>query len=271
MKNYGLVLEPIVIEKDYLLGGFGSIGGTILQPDGQWDMYLPPDEFQNLNGVEPCACTSFGTLNALEILFRRLFGLPKNYSDRFLAKASGTIIPGNSPHKVAETIRKVGLVTQEAWPFDSLINTFDKFYAEVPRSVYALATAFSEEFDFKHEYVPCTPEGLKEALKYSPLGMSVYGWYQDLDHNSPTFGLYTKPQGAEDNHWICVYGFEDGKYWKVFDSYDSTHKKVAWTAMPLQAKRYFVAKQPFPVANPTWWRVFIKWVNQFTGLTYGRI
>lgn len=267
--NYGLRLDPIVVGKDYVLGSYGAIGGEVLQPDGQWDAFLPPDEFQNLNGIEPFACASFGTLNGLEVLFKRVFNLPKNYSDRFLAKASGTTAAGNSPQAVAEAIRKLGLVTQETWPFDATITSFDKFYAEVPRNVYALATAFFAEFEFLHEYVPCTPQAMKEALKYSPLGMSVYGWYMDLNSNSPTFNLYIKPQGVVDNHWVMCYGYEDGKYWKVFDSYDNSHKKVAWGALPLQTKRYHIAKQPFPVANPKWWQVFITWLNNFTGLTYG--
>ena len=35
VKNYGLILEPIVIGKDYVAGD-GMLGATSLQPDGQW-------------------------------------------------------------------------------------------------------------------------------------------------------------------------------------------------------------------------------------------
>src|SRR4051812_48805785 len=113
-RNYGLVLDPIVPEKDYIFGGYGSLGGTIKKPDGQWLDCLPPGEDQFNFGFEPLACTSFGTLNAVEILLRNDLDI-ENYSDRFLAKISGTTESGNSPQTVAETLRKRGVCFQSQW------------------------------------------------------------------------------------------------------------------------------------------------------------
>jgi hypothetical protein len=250
-KNYGLLHQPIVIGEDYVLGGYGSLGGDVLQPDGDWSAYLPGDEFQNLNGIEPSACATFGTLNCVETLLRRL-GLDRNYSDRFLAKASGTTAQGNSPHVIAEYLRKNGDVLQEIWPFDATIKTFADFYADIPRNVYALATAFIDEFDFKHEYIPTDPNSLKSALKLSPVGFSVYAWVLD-----PKTGYYVKPQGVIDNHWVECYGCKEGEYWNIFDSYDNTHKKVAWNALPQIAKRYSITRV---VESETWWQAFLRWL-----------
>src|SRR5438477_426217 len=54
-----------------------------------------------------------------------------------------------------------------------------------------------------------------EALKYSPLGASVVAWYEGSD------GSYYFPEGSISNHWTCIYGYEYGKYWLVFDSDDT--------------------------------------------------
>lgn len=70
--NYGLILsEPE--GDDYVGGVFSPIPDDVIQPTGQWDEWLPEPEYQNLNGVEPSACASFGTLSAVECLIRRLY------------------------------------------------------------------------------------------------------------------------------------------------------------------------------------------------------
>jgi hypothetical protein len=76
------------------------LGGLPVNPSGQWDAFLPPDDVQNI-GVEPEACASFGTLHAVETLARHQFNDATPYSDRFLAQVSGTTHQGNDPHLVA--------------------------------------------------------------------------------------------------------------------------------------------------------------------------
>ena len=85
--NRGLILEKPVPRKDYVFGSRLRLGGLPLVADGQWDRWLPADEVQNLNGIEPMACTTFGTLNCVEALERQEYGDAPNYSDRFLALA----------------------------------------------------------------------------------------------------------------------------------------------------------------------------------------
>ena len=43
VKNSGFIAEPIVIEKDYVFGGYTKLTGEPLEPTGQWDEWLPPE------------------------------------------------------------------------------------------------------------------------------------------------------------------------------------------------------------------------------------
>lgn len=256
--NYGLQFDGIKPE-DFVLGARNELGGKILAPDGQWDSFTPDGEVQNKNGVEPLACVSFTTLNCVEILERKEYGASSNWSDRFLASISGTKEKkGNSPQTVAETLRKRGCVPENDYPFD--VNTYEDFYKTVPQRLYTLALAFQAEYVLGHEYVPSNYDSLMEALKYSPLGFSVYAWVKDSD------GLYYRPQGMSDGHFTVCYGYERNKYWKIFDSYadDGTvFKKVKWNSLPMQAKRYTLHRQ---VVIKSWFDKFIAQLRAILGL-----
>lgn len=261
-KNTGLKLEPIVLGEHFILGSSVSLGGgEILQPDGQWDEYLPTkDEFQTLTDRDPLACTLFGTTNAIEILIRRVYGTERNYSDRWLAKATDTDKKGgNDPHAVAEFIRKNGVVEESVWPLKG-IKTFAEFYANFPQNLYQLALSFISEFAFGHEWVPTYQVNIKEAqaalmegLKYSPLGVSVYAWERRQD------GIYYKPKNAPgDTHFPVCYGYEEGKYWKILDSYDQPLKRYTWDSIFGVAKRYTLDRQ---VINEGAFATFLKWLK----------
>lgn len=263
-KNYGLLIDPIIIGKDFVLGSYGSLDGEIYQPDGQWDDFLPQDEFQNLNGVEPYACVSYSTLNCIEILIRRQFGEDHNYSDRFLAAVSGTAEQkGNSLQRVTEALRHAGVPAQSTWPFDTLVTTFEKFYAPIPDAVRVLALEFLSTFDYKHEYVPCDPSSLKTALRYSPLNIATYAWLQD-----GTTGLYYKPAGYPDNHSPVLYGYVEGQYWKIFDSYDNTHKRVKWDTQFGQAKRHKLSRLAQPTERQSVIATVIATLTKFNLVSY---
>ena len=228
--SYGFLNEPIKIGEDYVFGGLSLIPQTIIQPDGDWASFLPLDEFQNLHGIDPQACTTFGTINCVEILIKQLGG-NKNYSDRWLAWESGTSVSGNTPQRVAETLRKTGVPFQFKWDFDKEVNTIKKFYENPPTGLFKDAR---EDFtyDFKHEYVPVSEFSLRNALRMSPLGVSVSAWFKEGE-------FYIKPEGMRDNHWCVCYGFDnDKKAWKIFDSYDNSKK--LYKGQFEVAKRYWI-------------------------------
>lgn len=253
MKNFGLKIDEIKPE-NYV---FGSVLSPVpfeeLQPNGDWTAYLPQREEQNLNGVEPFACVAFTVLSCCEMLVKRQYGEDKNWSDRFLAAISGTQEGGNSPHIVCEFLRKAGVVPQELWPFDKSIDTFEKFYVPFPKELENLAKEFNNEWDFKHEYVPSTPEAIIKALKCSPLGLSVAAWSQRN-------GIYYKPNGAIDNHFTTLIKLEEGKYKRVFDSYadgegDPFLKDYEWDTLHSVIKRFWIKKKKEKSTLTFWQRL----------------
>ena len=242
-KGHGLILDEIVPGDHYILGGYKSIGGKPLKADRDWRSFVPAHQETQNRGFETFSCTNFGTANALEILIKFLFNEDVDFSDRWFAKESGTsvIAQGNSPHKVAEFARTLGLVKEDKWAFDSTIDTVEKFYATAPVSLYNTASEFVGDFILKHEWVPSNAQALYDALQQSPLGFSVCAWYKDTD------GFYFRPQGFTDQHWTVLIYAEWEKYWLVLDSYkdgDVLFKKIRWDALPMQAKRYSLVRQP---------------------------
>lgn len=254
-KNYGFL--PVEVTPDQYLFGSDQIKGEVLVPDGQWYGYLPEVEYQRQFGLETMNCTVYGTLNCLEMLFKRVFNIEVNHSERFVGIHSGTTPNGNNPHVVAETIRKTaGCVEDMLLPFSESINTWEKYYGPIPlpAQLNKLGLDWVKNYDFKHDWVrypglQMTTEELQktlmEALKYSPLGVSVDAWNQRR-------GLYYKKKGAVDNHWTTLYGYEKGKHWLVFDSYDSTHKKLEWDYDFGFVKRYTLSKKEVVVNESLW-------------------
>lgn len=244
VKNYGYI--PDTIEEDQYIFGSQSIPDEVLQPTGQWGEFLPKDEFQFNRNFDTNGCTEYGNLNAIETLMKRKFEGDYNYSERYLAVLAENALEGNSPHKVLETIRKVsGVIPDSLLSFNDSITTWEQWCSPKPMTEPYLSEGkkFNDNYVFLHEWVFTDNnsnkiELIKEALKRSPLGISVYAWLYDNDKQA-----YVKPKGASDNHWVCLYGYEEGKYWLIFDQYDSTHKKLVWDFDFTCAKKYYIAKR----------------------------
>src|SRR3990167_3815194 len=139
LHNYGLKLSEVKPE-DYILGGFSTLPTVIVQETGQWDEFLPQIERQSSARLESQGCVSFGSLNCIEMLVKRLYNLSINYSDRWLVKISGTDPNGgNSPSVVLETLRKIGVPFQARWDFGDDIDSVEKFYENPPVKLYDYA------------------------------------------------------------------------------------------------------------------------------------
>jgi len=231
--------EPIIEDSEYFFGG-GQLTGEILRADGQWTDFLPADEKQEIN-FETYNCTAFATTSCLEILLN-LQKQTKNFSDRFVGIQAGTGRGGNSPHKVAEAIRKSGLISEEILPFGG--NNIDEYYSirEIDKKVIQiLSRTFLKGYSIKHDWVitKSSPADkltrqrlMMEALRYSPLGVSVHAWMQNDD------GFFTNTQALPDNHWTACVGYKEGEYWIIYDSYEPHLKHLAWD-FPFQfSKRY---------------------------------
>lgn len=243
-ENHGF-LPDILLEEDYVFGGL-KIPTKVLVEDGQWDSFLPEIELQHRNGLETQNCVTYATLNCLEILLKYHNKGNYNKSERYVGVMAGTTIRGNSPQRVIETIRKEsGLIDEELLPFDKDISLWDRYYAPYPmtKKYIRIGKKWLKKYKVRHEWVLINNESgnkqeiLKQALKYSPLGVSVYAWkWNDI-------GLYVKDD-EKDNHFVTLYGYVDGEFWKVFDHYNDTHKKLEWDYAFNFCKRYYIEKQP---------------------------
>ena len=247
-KNYGFIPDEFN-PKDYVLGGFSLSPKKVLKSDGNWADFLPLTEPQSRSGVETFSCVSFATLNALEILARYIWGENKNYSDRALAIASNTTKNGNSPNQVAEAVRKIGLVLEDKLPFWQSIYTWEEYHSPKPltKDLLELCARWLKEYDFFHEWVFDFGETgdkqvkLKEALKYSPVLVSVDAWHLNEK------GLYYK-EGKRDNHATLCIASKEGEYWVIFDSYPGSDgrfiKHLEWNYDFGCAKRFSLDKRP---------------------------
>ena len=226
--NHGLIIKKVETKEEgaeHLLGSIKKFKGVVINPSGDWTPYIPEGELQNKGKFEPNACVSFGTNNCIETLIRFHTGQFENKSDRALAIGSGTDPNrGNDPHTVAEYARKkLGFAPEDALPFNSLIDTLEKFYSPNPltQNIFDSAVPFNSKWEMNHEWVFLNGSAeskkklLKEALKVGTVGVSVYAWESD--------GLrYTKPQGATDNHFVQLVGYDSGDCPFIFDSYAET-------------------------------------------------
>ena len=252
IKNYGYIPDKIA-DEDYVLGSL-QIPTEVLQADGQWDNFIPASEIQRTEKYETYGCTIFGTQNCLEFLFKRLFGELKNWSDRYVYIFTGTRPPGNSPKTIIEAIRKqCGMIDEKLLPMSGAI-TYEEYIQPDPLPV--LLTWKGEEllnnykinyeWVFQDSQIHNRNEAIKTALQYSPLGIAVYAWLYDFEEK-----VYVRPKGKEDNHWCVLYGYEEGQYWKIYDSYDSTLKQLDWNFGFERCLRYRISK----IEHINWWQV----------------
>lgn len=245
MRNYGYI-KPVIKDEDYILGGLRSAPYEVLCEDGQWTEYLPSPEYQQRGGIETKSCTVFGTENVLEALFKRKFGISINWSDRYVAIMAGVGSEGADPQKIAETIRtQSGLIDETYLPFVDGMS-YELFFSPKPMTsdYLNLGKKWLSQWVLKHEY--CFTSGtlkekqdkLKEGLKTSPLGVSVFAWVENDKE------LFYKPQGFPDNHWVMLFGYVENKYWLIYDSYDTLMKRLDWDYDFEIAKRYHLEKRP---------------------------
>lgn len=240
--NKGLIIDEIKPE-DYVLGG-SSLPLEVLAPDGDWSSFLPLWEAQKKGGVETMSCATFATLNAIEAILARKFGVITNKSDRYNAVMSGTTRQGNSPHRVIESIRKVaGTIPEAMHPFGG--STWDEYHASelITPLMKKVGQEWLGEYEIYHEWVFSGGDeeekcmAIMDALHYSPVGVSVHAW------NTPKNGLYYKEEGQVDNHWVLAFRAVEGEYIEVYDQYEKQKKKIAWGTDFLMAKRYYMKKK----------------------------
>lgn len=221
----GLILDNQVDAKDWVFGGVTGITGEILQPNGQWDEYLPEVEVQRSPIADTMSCVTFSALNCIEVYYNKKYGVDINLSDRFTAIMSGTSKRGNTMKAVAESIRSDGVVIEEDLSWNKEADpTWDDYHGiEISESLKQKALNNLLHLDIRYEWVRFGDlQGAMEALKYGPISIAIYAYGENIK------GIYQRVDGKYANHVLTLYGYKEGKYWKVFDHYENAYKKLAW-------------------------------------------
>lgn len=250
--------EPIVIGQDHIFGTSHSLQRRTLQLEGDWRGVLPIEEYQSPL-FETFACISEVITSAEEALNKASGRLECNYSARFLAAASGTKEGGNSPKKVAYFARKVGFVPENLYP-TLVAQSFDEFYQKLDPKLYEHARSYFKEKEFWFEYVPATPEAIFDALKLSPVGVSVHAWIPDGDH-------YILPDGIMPNHFTLLVYAKKNEYFIAFDSYPPYIKKLPWDYRFGSAQRYHIS---FPQEKQKTMSVWFNFIPQLKDFFFKR-
>lgn len=212
--------------KPPMLGEFGIF--EVLQRSGQWDLYLPEYEYQRFAWGDTMACVTYSFLNCLETLLKRTYNETWDFSDRFTAKMSGTTYSGNTMYNVLESFRTInGFVAFLFWRNEAL--SWVDYYADIPKTInmggnqidlIALAKDNLKEFTIYEDWIePTNADKIKEALKYSPLWISIYAYGQKVN------GVYQRVDGSP-NHCIILYGYDEAGNWKVYDHYLGGEKRL---------------------------------------------
>jgi len=154
------------------------LGGTIpfeeRNPSGDWTPYLPPGEWQYINGVDVMACVTFSALNSMEIQYKFLTGQERNFSDRFTAMMSGTTPMGNYLWKVGDSIRKDGLVDESLWSAPNPL-TWNAYYTPPTIEVINKGKEFLTEWIVNYEFVDFDKATLIHHLKQAPIQVTLPG------------------------------------------------------------------------------------------------
>lgn len=252
-KGHGFNVKSVKIDPEHhFLAGDGQAEARfgaqeVVRPDGQYDEFLPVKEIQRFYWGDTMHCTVYGTENCVQTLMKAKYGIqPPEYTERYLGVLANITQRGGSPHEVMEQWRKNGNLLYHELPFEN-VHSFEEFNSPKPMTNDLLTKGreWLQEWKFGHEWLQPGIVGgmagaIKEALKYSPVGVGVYAWVDNGD------GIYYKPSWAVDNHWVMCYGYVEGKYWKIFDHYDNVKKKVAWDYPWAFAKKITLVKIDHP-------------------------
>ena len=221
----GVILDD-VDEKDHILGGLLSgEEWEVLVKDGQWMNYIPDYELQRNRFGDLFGCVSFSLNNVHEMILKKRYDETVNKSDLFLMKISGTIQgQGNSVRAVAESNRLKGWVTEGRYPYTSEM-TVSEAYRELTNDLLMEGKKGLDLYTFRWKWLnDNSTKSLKEGLTFSPIQVTILGSYLE---NKKGYIIFDRNH-PEYTHEVCIFGYEDGECWYVYDSENEQYLKFAW-------------------------------------------
>jgi len=189
---------------EYIPQGTDYLGNTlpyeIRNAPGKWEPFLPEGEQQNIPFTfDTKSCVTFSLSNVAETTLQGI-PLPEahrnfltghgyykngklNFSDRFIAIMAGTTENGNTYKKVADTMRKNGLIPDTMLPFGG--QTFQEYHGigNITQEMKLMGQKFLSFFDIAYEFGYVNPgyadldsgdiEEIQYHLKQAPLAIAV--------------------------------------------------------------------------------------------------
>lgn len=170
--------------EDWVAGSVGALSFEERNPSGDWRPYLPTREKQK-GKEDSMSCVSFSALSSIEMQEKFLTGKENNYSDRWIAKMSGTTAEGNYLWKVGDAVRNLGLVAETSYPAPSNY-TFAQYHAEIPvakkAELLAEGLVWKQKWDVKTEFINTSiglwstaKDDLMKHLKHAPIQIVIPG------------------------------------------------------------------------------------------------
>ena len=138
-------------------------------PSGIWPQPHAEDQFSHVVPRDSDACVSYSTVHVIESFIKQTLGLDIQFSERFLAKMSGTTLAGNTFENVFNTLRQYGLCLDTDWPEPTQF-TWEEYYAPIPPEVIAKGQELFKYVDIG-PWKQIDLDNLAEALKDAPLVM----------------------------------------------------------------------------------------------------
>ena len=264
MRDFGL-REEIKELTAYVLGA-SKMPYISYVEDGDWRPYKPPFEHQAPN-FETSACTAFTVENQIQFFMKAVYGEDVDLSENFLALSVPIGIgKGADPQRTYEAARHVGMVdsnvlrmgkTEEEWSDQTRLT----------KSIQARGLYWLRKHDFFHEWLWDSPsnrpsnymEILKDALKTSPIGISVSAWETETDQWGNE--VYVSRGDVNNHKTLCVFIDDEGYPW-VYDSYQPYYKRLSKDHNIRRAKRIWINKRTVP-AMKTHIKILQAIINMF--------
>jgi hypothetical protein len=239
-KNTGALSEQVLPEQ-FVAGEQSGIDFNVRIVDGNWETWLPKDEWQYKYPVETMSCVSFSANNAIEMQLNWMLkhnriddksksflygngyiedGLV-NLSDRYLAIQSNTTKQGNYLTKVADTLRHKGAIPEAHLPF--IGSTWEEYHDKsvITEEMETLGKQFAEHFDIRYEWVVT----------------SFNQWNEDMRTKVLEHLRQAPLQIAKDGHATAYYLGVNKSKWGQYDTYDPFKKSKKWDYDP-----YYIMK-----------------------------
>jgi hypothetical protein len=257
-ENFNTEILDVPSLLDYVDGAETAIQFEDRKVD--WRELLPTTENQyrlvKRKSFDVSACATFSVLNSIEaqinylIISRQLESerlealgvidgnFRPNFSDRWLAKVSGTTKDGNSSWRVCDTFRTKGCVAEDKWSWGDNVTTWEKYYEEVPSTTFDYAKKILDFIDVKQEWLYYPKAGItgdvteivKKHTKHAPIVISspvCPSWSRfKLSEKNNIVNTCSIEDAGGTSHATILFGVDSDGNFLCYDHYEPHIKRL---------------------------------------------